>query len=128
MTPYHSETEANLREEIDSFHREKDKIQEMIGKIGGTGNRKKAKITNVIFLIVALSVVLLNHLFEGFDPLYAIEIGVLLVSIKIIMLIESLSKMSHFNFWILSSLEYRINAIARDIEKLSRQLEDSEKS
>ena len=41
-------------------------------------------------------------------PLFSIEIGLLLVSIKIIWMIHKQMKVERFQFWILNLIEYRI--------------------
>ncbi|MEM9424495.1 MAG: hypothetical protein AAF975_06890, partial [Spirochaetota bacterium] len=101
--------EELLQEEIQFYQREQAQVETVLGKLGGVQSRKKERILNVVILFIALSVFVLDVVFELFDPIYAVEFGILLVSVKIIMLINSLSKMSHFNFWILHSIDLRIN-------------------
>jgi len=120
---------TSLQEELDHFREEKEKIRLLLGQIGGKGSAKRDTMINVAFIaaIAALfGLDVLRHL-KGLDvplpPLFSLELGVLLVSLKIIYMIHKQSKVEHFQFWILSSIEFRLNDIAKrmqEIEKNSR--------
>ncbi|WGK68657.1 hypothetical protein P0082_09225 [Candidatus Haliotispira prima] len=115
--------EELLQEEIKLYQREHTNVDNMLGKLGGVQSHKKERILNVIILCIAIAAFALNIMFKLVDPIYTVEFGILLISIKIIMLIHSLSKMSHFNFWILHSIDLRINDIARKQDLLEHRLQ-----
>ena len=52
----------------------------------------------------------------------SIEIGILLVSIKIVWMIHSQGKYNHFVFWILNSIEYRINDISKKLCAIEKDI------
>jgi hypothetical protein len=56
--------------------------------------------------------------------LLMIEIATVALALKIIYLIHSQMKVAHFEFWILSSLEWRINEIMKQLRELQRDRED----
>jgi hypothetical protein len=68
----------------------------------------------------------LRHLL-GYDiplpPLFSIEVGLLMVSVKIIWMIHKQSKVEHFQFWILNSIEFRVNDVAKRLRALEDRLE-----
>ena len=120
---------TSLQEELDHFRAEKEKIREIIGHIGGENSNWRDRIINILFailILVLLTVDILRHLFGGLDwlpSLFSLEIGVLLVSIKIIWMIHKQAKVEHFQFWILNSIEFRLNEIAKrlaNVEKASK--------
>ena len=118
------ETETDLKEELEQYRREKDKIRQVVGQIGGKGSaRRDACITLAFVVGIVLVFVLdvLRHLL-GIDvplpPLFSLELGVLLVSLKIIWMIHKQGKVEHFQFWILHSIEYRLNDIGERMRKL----------
>ena len=117
------DAEKILQEEIDSYQKEQGAMDDILGKIGGVQSRKKERVINVLILFVIIAVFVVDIVFELFDPIYAVEFGILLISVKIIMLISSLSRMSHFNFWVLHSIEQRLNAVSRRIEGMEKQLQ-----
>lgn len=119
----------SLQEELRQFCEEKEKIRELVGQVGGVGSRRRDKALNIGFLI-AIAILFLADVFRHvlninipLPPLFSIELGVLLVSVKIIWMIHKQARVEHFQFWILNSIEYRLNEIARAV----RQLEDREK-
>ena len=77
-----------------------------------------------IFAIVFLFVLdVLRHVLNlsvPLPPLFSVEIGMFLVSIKIIWMIHKQAKVEHFQFWILNSIEFRLN----DVSKRMRGIED----
>ena len=128
-----------LQTELEHYRKEKEKIRDLIGRIGGKSNRKQVIIINVIFLsIVAMFFLfdVMRHLLgiqvTFLPPLLLLEITVLLVSVKIIWMIHQQGKVDHFQFWILNSIEFQMNSIAhrtKNIEKLLesvRTLEDEQ--
>ena len=115
-----------LTEELEHFRQEKEKVRKLVGQIGGKATAKRDRAINVVFVIAIVTLFSLDfsrHLF-GLDiplaPLFSIELGLLLVSVKIIWMIHREMKVEHFQFWILNSIEFRLN----DISKRMRQIEE----
>ncbi|MDA3870799.1 MAG: hypothetical protein PF551_00425 [Candidatus Marinimicrobia bacterium] len=112
-----------LKEELKEFKEEKEKIRKLVGEIGGKNTVKRDKTISAIFIvaIILLFIVdILRHLLHidiPLPPLFSIEIGILLVSMKIIWMIHQQSKVNHFEFWILNSIEYRLNDISNRLAK-----------
>ena len=50
-----------------------------------------------------------------------IEVGIGLISLKLILMMHDQAKVNHFILWILSSLEWRINAIHKLVDKDSHE-------
>lgn len=119
--------EEELLHEIEDFNREKERIKELIGKIGGKSYSRRDNIVNMVFLtIIVVGFVL--EMTTHFLPTYiSIEIGVLLVSIKIVWMIHSQGKYNHFVFWILNSIEFRINDIAKKVRAIEKSIEAIER-
>lgn len=79
-----------------------------------------ARRVNIIFLIIVISLFLFDVLREllhlqisGYSSNLAIELALLLVSVKIIWMINKQSKIDHFQFWVLNSIEFQINNMAK---------------
>ena len=104
-----------LTEDIKRFQAEKEKIRLVVGQIGGTMSPKGEKLLNRIFvgLIIVLFMGDVARHFLGIHlplpPLFSIEIGILLVSIKIIWMIRNQTRVEHFQFWMLTSIEFRLD-------------------
>ena len=119
---------VKLKEELDQFKKEKEKIRQLMGQIGGKNTKKTDKRINALFGILIILLFLgdiarhFMHIDIPLPPLFSLEIGVLLISIKIIWMMHKSTKVEHFQFWILNSIEFRINDIAKQIRKLETDL------
>ena len=117
-----------LRKELDDYRKEKEQIRQIIGSIGGTGNAMREKILNFIFVFLLCAIFssdLLRHFGNYKIPyltsMLSLEIGVLLVSVKIIWMIYKQTKVEHFQFWILNSIEFRLNAISKKLNNMGKE-------
>jgi len=124
-----SDTEA-LQEELEQFRKEKEKIRALVGQIGGVVSNRRDRVVNVVFLLaIALLLIadVLRHI-AGLDiplpPLFSLELGVLLVSVKIIWMIHKQARVEHFQFWILNSIEFRLNEITKSVRRLEDLAQD----
>ncbi|MDH3982173.1 MAG: hypothetical protein OES84_04650 [Kiritimatiellaceae bacterium] len=118
-----------LKAELDQFKKEKEKIRQLMGQIGGKGSEKKDRLVNKIF-ISAIAILALNdflhHILNIHSPLpsvFSLEIAVLLVSVKIIWMMHKATKVEHFQFWILNSIEFRLNDVAKQLRHLEQTVE-----
>ncbi len=118
----HKEVE-DLKNEIDKFRQEKERVRTIVGQIGGVPkfNTKVANITFAVLLVVCLAISLVS---EGALLLAMLEVAVAAVSVKLIFLIHNLSRVSHFQLWILSSLEWQINQLTKAVKELTKQQEE----
>lgn len=112
--------------EIDEYNKERDRIRTMLGRIGGKSYSKKDMVINIVFLIVILTLFTLE-LTTKFLPAYiSIEISVLLVSIKIVWMIHSQHRFNHFQFWVLNSIEFRVNDMQKRVSSIERSLDNGD--
>lgn len=122
------ETEI-LRQELEHYKSEKERVRKIIGQIGGKTAKKKDLAINIIFLFLVISLFAFDFVREIFDlSLYkipafiSIELAILLVSLKIIWMINKQTKVEHFQFWILNSIEFQINLMSKRIRELEEKL------
>jgi Flp pilus assembly protein TadB len=113
-----------LREELEEFNRERDRIRRTIGSIGGQKYSRRDNWINAVFLTVILTFFVLEITTKFLPPLISLEISVLLVSIKIVWMIHSRHRYNHFVFWILNSIEYRLNESAGQMKRIEQLLKD----
>ena len=119
-----------LKAELDQFKKEKEKIRQLMGQIGGKDAERTDRRIN-IFFICAISLIATNdflHYVGGFNTpipsLFSLEIAVLLVSVKIIWMMHKSTKVEHFQFWILNSIEFRLNDVAKQLRNLEKTVKD----
>ena len=108
-----------LKAELDQFKKEKEKIRQLMGQVGGKHQEKHDRIMNWIFIAaIALLAIndILHHVAGIHTPIpvdFSLGIAILLVSIKIIWMMHKATKVEHFQFWILNSIEFRLNDMAK---------------
>jgi hypothetical protein len=115
MNTIEREKESTLSNEIEEFKKEKERIRAIVGKIGATPTFGK-KILNILFIFLVIVCFSLPFIFPELH-LPMIEFGLMLISIKIIYLLHSNSRQMHFMFWILTSLEWRLNEITKKLDE-----------
>ena len=114
--------------EINEYNKEKNQIKTMLGKVGGTSYSKLDTIINIIFLLL-ISFFFITELTTHWLPSFiSLELGVLLISVKIVWMIHSQQKFNHFQFWILNSIEYRMNQITSKIKKIEKDISSLDKN
>ena len=117
-----------LQEELEQFRKEKEKIKNIIGAIGARTSTRQDRILNISFIAAIITLFVLDtmrHILEidiPLPPLFSIEIGLLLVSMKIIWMIRKQMKVEHFQFWILNSIEYRINDVSKRLTRIENEI------
>jgi len=122
------EENVSLEQELEQFKAEKEKIRNIVGQIGGKNYDRQDLIVNIIFLGVIILLFILDILRHTLQialplpPLFSIEIGILLISIKIIWMIYKQIKVEHFQFWILNSIEFRLNNLSHQINSIEKNL------
>lgn len=116
-----------LKEELKKFKEEKEKIRKLVGEIGGKDSTRRDNLIFGFFIVAILILFvgdILRHLLNieiPLPPLFSIEIGILLVSIKIIWMIHQQTKVNHFEFWILNSIEFRLNDISNQLTNILKK-------
>jgi hypothetical protein len=122
------ETEV-LREELEHYQAERERVRRILGQIGGANSKRQDKLINVIFLVLVTGLFMLDVLRElalvgvAWMPRFiSLELALLLVSLKIVWMIHRQSKVDHFQFWMLNSIEFRLNDIGKRLKQTEERL------
>lgn len=110
----------DLKLELEHFQQEKERVRAIIGQVGGVP-KFHTKLANTAFIILIVATLVISIVGGEKWRLLMIEIAMVALSLKIIYLIHCQMRVNHFKFWILSSIEWRIN----EMMKLVRQLGDN---
>ncbi len=109
----------DLRKELEYFQKEKERVRAIVGKIGGVP-KTQARLINALFVIIIVLSVIVSIVAGEKWRWLTIEVATVTLSLKIIYLIHSQMRATHFEFWILSSLEWRINEMVKHLRDLKR--------
>jgi len=112
-----------LRKEAEDFKREKERIRGIVGKIGGVPAFRK-RIFETIFLVSVVVLFLLSIFLGEFVSnslrWIMIDVAIAAISLKLIYMMHNQSKVSHFQLWILTSLEWRLNELIKKIDEIKK--------
>ena len=114
---FESELE-DIKMELDNFQQEKERVRAIIGKIGGVPTFH-TKIVNTTFILLIVGSLIVSMFGKGGEfRMIMIEFATLALSIKIIYMMHCQSRVNHFQVWMQSSIEWRINEIMKMIRKI----------
>lgn len=118
-----------LRQELEHYKDEKERVRKILGQIGGKTSKRQDRLINIIFLVVVLSLFMFDIVREVFSLVVStlprflsMELALLLVSLKIIWMIHRQSKVDHFQFWVLNSIEFQINLMTKRLRELEEKI------
>lgn len=111
----------DLRKELENFQREKERVRAIVGKIGCVP-KTRVRLVNTLFILVVVFSVVASVVGGHKWQLPMIELAAVTLSVKIIYLIHAQMRIAHFEFWILSSLEWRINEVMKQVRQLRKDL------
>jgi hypothetical protein len=117
--------EELTREEMEQFLREKEQIRSIVGRIGGKPTTR-TKVVNILMFILIIATLLAIPFVQNEYHTIALEVGILILSLKIFLLLHNEAKVTHFQFWMLSSLEWRMNDIAKRLARIDDNLQKME--
>lgn len=110
---------SDLKHELEQFQKEKERVRAIVGKIGGVP-KFRTKLVNILFILV-IAVSVIGSIIGGEKiRLLMIELATVTLSIKIIYMIHYQMRVNHFKFWILSSIEWRIIELVKEIKESNK--------
>lgn len=119
----HDDEIHDLKEELEKFQQEKERVRAIVGKIGGVP-AVQTKIINIIFTVSIAAFLLVSVVgSEKIRPLM-MELTIVALSIKIVFLIHLQSKVNHFQLWVMSAIEWRMNEMMKIVRTLAREKKD----
>ena len=110
-----AEEVEDLRQEIARFKKEKEQVRAIVGQVGGVP-AFNTTLFNAIFAVVIATCLVISLIGGGVLRLGMIEIAVTAVSLKIMFLIHKQGRVNHFQIWILSSLEWRLDQMMKELK------------
>lgn len=117
--------EEQLKQELHEFQKEKDRIRNIVGQIGGSTGTRHNNIINTVLLCIIGILLVLGGVLRKIELTLAIEVAILVGILKLLWMFYEAQKANHFQFWILNSMEFRINEIHRKMRKLEKAQQEA---
>lgn len=118
-------TQENLMKELEAFHKEKEKINKIIGRIGGRNDTQNKRV-NILLISMIVVLLFMGGVLRRISLDVSVYFAILLGIIKIIWLIYEMKKTNHFQYWILNSIEIKVNEMNSKIKNIERKLSELE--
>ena len=109
----------DLKEELEKFKKEKERVRAIVGKIGGVP-ALQTRLINIIFSASIVIFLIISALIPAQRPLM-MELTIVALSIKIVFLIHLQSKVNHFQLWVMSAIEWRMNEMMRIVREIHKE-------
>ena len=111
---------SDLKQALENFEQEKERVRAIIGKIGGVP-QFRTKLINFLFIVIIIVAGGISVFSGDKLRLLMIELTTVMLSVKIIYMIHVQMRVNHFKFWILSAIEWRINEMTFQIKQLTKK-------
>jgi hypothetical protein len=118
--------EDRLKQELNDFKKEKDRISKIVGQIGGSKGNSNNNLINISFFGILFALVIFGGVLKKISLDIQIAATILLVVLKIAWMVNEAHKVSHFQFWILNSLEFRVNEMNKKVKNIEKTLKKIE--
>ena len=113
----------DLKKELENFQEEKERVRLIIGKIGGVPTFN-TRLFNIVFLGLIVISLAISAIWENLR-LIMIEAATVALSIKILYMMHCQTKVNHFQLWMQSSIEWRINEMIKMIREIRNDRDQS---
>lgn len=111
----------DLKKELEEFQQDKERVRAIICKIGGVPTFY-TRIFNIVFIAILVISVLISIFVQSSDVrLVMIELATVAVSVKILYMMHCQAKVNHFQLWMQSSIEWRINEIIKMLREIKKK-------
>lgn len=103
----------DIKRELEQFQAEKERVRQMIGQIGGVPKFHN-KFFNWILIVATAACMIISLVVHNLSVrLLMIELASAAVSAKIIYLMHCQMRVNHFQVWVMSSIEWRLNELTK---------------
>ena len=116
----HDDEIHDLKEELEKFKQEKERVRAIVGKIGGVP-AAQTKIINIVFAVLIAAFLLVSVVGGAKIRPLMLELTIVALSAKIVFLIHLQSKVNHFQLWVMSAIEWRMNEMMRIVKSLAKE-------
>lgn len=110
---------SDLKQALENFEQEKERVRLILGKIGGVPSFH-TRLINAVFIAIIIAAGVISIFADEKLRLLMVELTTVMLSVKIIYMIHIQMRVNHFKFWILSAIEWRINEMMAEIRRLRK--------
>jgi hypothetical protein len=87
------------------------------------GRRRWEKVLTIVWLGVTIGFFAWSMFGQGWLASVSLEIGILLISLKLAWSINQNAKINHYEFWILQTLDFKMNDLRHDLRRQRKKID-----
>lgn len=110
---------------LNEFQKEKERIRSIVGELGGHENSQHRAV-NIIFVLIITILLGLGIILKKIDLRISMEIVTMIGVFKIIWMFYNTQRAVHFQFWILNSIEFKLNDLDKRVKRIERSMKELE--
>jgi len=109
----------DLKQELESYQKEKETLRKIIGQVGGVP-RFNTKLINTVFIAAIVITIIISFIGGDKWRIVMIEVATVALSLKILYMMHCMMRVNHFKFWMLSSIEWRLNEVIKRLNNFNK--------
>lgn len=111
-----------LKDDLAAYEREQKEWRKMIARSKIQENARLFDFINSILFVLIVGLFVVQLVFHPMSDIFSLETALFLVSLKLIMMIHSAARFNHFQFWILHSIETRVEGLNERLDRIEDKL------
>ena len=109
--------ENQLHEDLEQFKKEYKSVSQEIRHLND-GQRIQTFVVNAMLICIIIAILAAGLGFKKLSLMPTLSMASLIGVIKIIWMLYDARRTNHFNFWIMSSMEFRLNEMDAKLRKI----------
>ncbi len=114
--------DPTLRNAFDQYGKEQKEWRKIIARSRIQQNAKLFDLINNMLLALIIALFVAQLTFRPLGDFFSLELGLFLISLKIFMMINASSRFNHFQFWIMHSIEQRVEAVNERLDAIEAKI------
>ncbi len=114
--------DESLQADLNQYRQEQKEWRRMIARSKIQENARLYDYLNALLFFLIVVLFFVQIIFHPLSDFFSLETALFLVSLKLIMMIHSASRFNHFQFWILHSIETRVEGINERLDRIESAL------
>ncbi len=113
------------QDEIEQYRRERAKIDRILDSIDSLKGGKRSRIADTALIAATVMLLFARFAFHWVDDALSLELGLILLSLKIVLLIRIQNNYNHFIFMIMHTIEHNQTGMDEKLGEIMTVLAES---
>jgi len=111
------------REEVEQYRKERAKIGRILDSIDAMKGGRLGRIMDAVLVSATVLLILARFAFGWVDNILSLELGLILLSLKIVLLIKMQNNYNHFIFMIMHTIDHNQTMLGEKLDRIAEAVE-----